>query len=134
MMLLAFNIPSSNYSTRSCVLFLYRTNRMIAGLLQSIQTIRTLALRARTLCLNQKLYSSARVTRRNTLLNDSDDQRLLVFTQCYCISLYVQLLTSADLGASLWKYFTGSTLIVYFTMKSHHKNVIKGSNHILIIQ
>ena len=61
------------------------------------------------------------VTCRNTLLNDSDDWRFAsqtcFHTQCYCVSLCVQLVTSANIGAGLWKHFTGSTLIAYFTMK-----------------
>ena len=55
-------------------------------------------------------------------LNDSDDQRFVSQTcfhgQCYCASLCVQLVTSTDIGAGLQKYFTGSTLITYFTTKS----------------
>ena len=39
MMLLAFGAPSSSYSTRICVSFPYRTNGIVAGLLQSIQII-----------------------------------------------------------------------------------------------
>ena len=55
MMILAFDTPSSNYSIRRCISLFYRSNRMIAGLLQSIQTI-TLAFCARILCLNQKHF------------------------------------------------------------------------------
>ena len=57
----------------------------------------------------------------------------LVFSVNAIAFLCIQLVTSADLGAGLWKYFTGSTLIAYFTMKSHRKDVSKGLNHILII-
>ena len=75
---------------------------------------------------------------RNTLLNDSDDRRFISQTwfhcQFYCVSLCVQLVTSADIGAGLQKHFTGSTLITYFTTKSYRRKVIKGSNHILIMQ
>ena len=50
-------------------------------------------LRASTLCSSQNhflIYGSTRVTCRNTLLNDSDDQRIIsqiVFTVNTCISL-----------------------------------------------
>ena len=70
---------------------------------------------------------------RNTLLNDFDDRRFVsqtcFYCQYYCISLRVQLVTSADIGAGHQKYFTRSTLIAYVF---HHEiilqKVIKGSN------
>ena len=75
--------------------------------------------------------------RTNTLLHDSDDWHFIsqahFHCQCYCVSLCVQLVTSINIGASLRKHFTASTLITYFTTKSYCKKVIKGSNHILII-
>ena len=36
---LAFNAPSSSYSTRICISFPYRTNRIVAGLLQLTEII-----------------------------------------------------------------------------------------------
>ena len=75
---------------------------------------------------------------RNTLLNDCDDRHFISQTcfhcQFYCLSLCVQLVTSADIGAGLQKPFSGSTLIAYLTTKSYRRKLIKGSNHILIIQ
>ena len=120
------------YSTRICVSFPYRTNRIVTGLLQSIQIIthtwlfsascQSTLFKPKTLF---KLHSSTGVTRRNTLLNDFDDRRFVsqtcFYCQFYCISLCVQLVMSADTGASLQKHFTGSTLITYFSMKSYRK-------------
>ena len=130
-MLLAFGAPSSSYSTRIYISFLYRTNRIVAGLLQSIQIItNTWSVSAScqsTLFKPKALFnciasSSTGVTHRNTLLNDSDDRCFVSQTcfhcQFYCLSLCVQLVTSADIGAGLRKHFTGSTLIAYFTKKS----------------
>ena len=59
------------------------------------------------------------------LLNDFDDRHFIsqtcIHCQFYCISLCVQLVTSADIGADLWKHFAGRTLIAYFTTKSYRK-------------
>ena len=128
MMLLAVDTPSSNYSTRRCVLFSYRINRTVAGLLQSIQAIthtwsdsascQSTLFKPKTF-LTVYIYSSTRITRRNTLLNDSDGRHFVSHThfycQCYCSSLCIQLVTSANTDTGLQKYFTKSTFIAYFT-------------------
>ena len=95
-----FQHPSSNYSMRRRILFHYRTNRMLAGLLQSIQTI-TLVLYARTICLNQKrflTYSGTKVMRRDTLLNDSDD--VFWFTDLFLLSMLLRFFVHSTCDVS----------------------------------
>ena len=98
MMLVAFNSPSSSYSTRIRISFPYRINRIVAGLLQLIQIIMptsSVSASCQSTLLEPKMsfnYSSTGVTRRNTLLNNSDDRRFVSQTcfdcQCYCVSLH----------------------------------------------
>ena len=72
------------------------------------------------------LYNSARVTHRNTLLNDSDDQHFIsqicFHCQFYCVSLCVQLVTyyakrKKPLECKFWHI-----LPAYFTTLMNSKN------------
>ena len=141
-MFLAFDTPPSNCSTRRHILFTYRTNRTVAGLLKSTQnhaylvSLSQSGLQTRALWSNQKHRSSTRVTCRNILLNDSNNRHFILQT-CFTVNtiafLCIKLVTLADIDTSRQEYFTGSTLITNFTTKSYHKKVIKGSNHIIIL-
>ena len=83
--------------------FAYKTNRIVAELLQSIGTIthawsvnasRQSTIQAKNIFLP---YDSTRVTCRNILLNDSDDRHFVSQTcfhcQYYHVSLCVKLVT-----------------------------------------
>ena len=83
--------------------FACKTNRIVTGVLQSIETIThtwSVSTSSQSALFKQEHflpYGSTRVTCRNTLLNDSDDWRFVSQTcfhcQYYCISLCVQLVT-----------------------------------------
>ena len=87
------------------------------------------ALRGRAFCSTKNaflLYISARVKRRNTLLNDSDDRCFVSQTcfhcQFYCVSLCVQLVTyyakqKKPLECEFWHI-----LPAYFTTLMNSKN------------
>ena len=85
--------------------FACKTNRIVAGVLQSIETIMLAwsgsqrfkaerSVQVRNVFL---LYGGTRVTHRSILLNDSNDRRFISQTcfhcQYYCVSLCVQPLT-----------------------------------------
>ena len=87
-------------------------------------------IRARALCSSKNvflLYSSTRVTRRNTLLNDPDDQYFVSQTyfhcQCYYISLCVQLVIYYAKWKKLLECEFWHILPAYFTTLMNYKIV-----------
>ena len=123
---LAFDTPSSVYSAKRLILFGFKTNRIVAGCLQSIQIIEYIwivsASSQRALFKSKifLLYVRTKVTCKNTLLNNSDDWHFTSQTcshcQHYCISLCV-----FNLWCNMQNRRTIRTqILVYFASLFYH--------------